>query len=147
MPAVTLLMDKLLQLGLSTVPSAEVNPVQETIDHPLVPAVPPMSLMSPEGLATVTLQLGSPLTVLVCCPPGQYQKPLLDTLVTEKVNWVLAGQVTCVVDVVDVGRAVQTTLPLLSKPLTYWPLKHDSPAAALTPAGPCGPRSELLACV
>jgi hypothetical protein len=137
----TLATERLLQLGVSTVPEAEVNPAQLTMDPPWVPTVPPMSLMRPDGKLTVTVQDGLLLALCVCWPPGQCQNKLLDTLVTEKVNFVLAGQAAVVV---VLGSGVQTRLPLMSNPLTYWPLGQDWPAAAWVPAGPWGPRRELL---
>jgi hypothetical protein len=102
-----------LQTGVLALPEAEVKPVLETIDQPLVPVVPPMLLMGVlDGFITVTEQPGCPGRVIVCSPPGQYSKVAVGELVTVKVSVELAGQV---------GGGVsgwQMMLPELSNPLT-----------------------------
>jgi hypothetical protein len=91
-------------------PEDELKPVLETINQPVVPAVPPMLLIGVwDGLATVTEQPGFPDRVIVCWPPGQFSKVATGELVTEKVSVELAGQGV---------SGLQMMLPALSNPLT-----------------------------
>jgi hypothetical protein len=131
LPAVTLPnARKLLQTGTSALPEAEVKPVLETIDQPVVPDVPPMLLIGVrDGLATVTEQPGDPGRVIVCWPPGQFSKVATGELVTLKVSVEFDGQLLLV---------LQVMWPLVSTPVTNPPLGHDWPLRP-APGEPCGP--------